>query len=63
MEQNLRFGLVWGWLALLEKTFLADYVQLLRAVFLMNVRTKKLHKMKVKKKSKTNLKKIILNIK
>ena len=33
MEQNLIFGLVLGQLAVLKKTFGADYEQLLRAIF------------------------------
>ena len=32
MEQELRFGLNLGWLALLKKTIWADYEQLLRPV-------------------------------
>ena len=59
MEQKLRFRLVLGWLALLAKRFLADYVQLLRAFSLGFYGQKyryffvfvfqKLHKMKIKK--------------
>ena len=33
MEQNMRFGLILGWLAILKKKFLDDYEQLLRSVF------------------------------
>ena len=33
MEQELRFGLDLGWLALLKKKILADYEQLFRPVF------------------------------
>ena len=64
MEQKMRFGLVLGWLAILKKKMGADYEQLLRVVFscfqgqknnlkyfgkCCSVRTKKLHKMKVRK--------------
>jgi hypothetical protein len=60
MEQNMRFGLILGRLAILKKSGRADYEQLLGAVFFMfsgakknlnfflknpSVRTKKLHKM------------------
>ena len=60
MEQELRFGLDLGRLALLKKKDIwADYEQLLRPVFFMgqrkkkkkkhfSVRTKKLHTMKLK---------------
>ena len=56
MEQNIRFGLILGCLAILKETFLADYEHFLRPVFSCflgqnfflkkhcSIRTKKLHK-------------------
>jgi hypothetical protein len=64
MEQKMRFWLVLGRLAILKKELWANYEQLLRVVFscfqgqknylkfslkYFSVRTKKLHKMKVRK--------------
>ena len=70
MEQELRFVLDLGWLAVLKKRVWADYEQLLRVVFscfqgkkmllekLCTVSTKKLHEMKLKKNSFFSLKKL-----
>ena len=71
MEKNMRFGLILGQLAILEKKVWADYEQILRAFFscfhtqkkLFCVRTKKLLntryilcvKMKVKKSKSLSL--------
>ena len=70
MEQKLRFGLVLGQLALLKQilgrlqvTFEGSFSMFLWAKKIKkyySVRTKKLHKMKVKK-NKIILKKVILN--
>ena len=61
MEQKMRFGLVLGWLAILKRknwaTFEGSFFMFSGAIFFFkhcSVRTKKLHKMKLKKNLKNS---------